>query len=220
MRSLPVIIVVLFSFIITSCGTTGVEEPSYKSLVQDNKFEIREYAPRIIAQTTVNGTQKSASNKAFRILADYIFGNNTSQSNIDTTTPATQSKPAENSSEKIAMTAPVTQYKSPESSKTASIDSEWIVQFTIPAEFTIDTLPKPNNPAVEIVQLPPLSYAVLKFSGRVNESLIAQKTTELEAIISERKLQIEGEIVLAQYNPPWILGPFRRNELLMPLAPL
>ena len=50
-----------------------------------------------------------AGNKAFRILADYIFGNNNAKLKIDMTAPVAQ-QPA---SEKIAMTAPVSQIKGP-----------------------------------------------------------------------------------------------------------
>jgi hypothetical protein len=56
----------------------ATDEPDFNLILKEDKFEIREYASKIIAQVEVFGDFDDASSKGFKILADYIFGNNTS----------------------------------------------------------------------------------------------------------------------------------------------
>ena len=72
----------------------AIEEPKYQVIQIDGPFEIRQYAPVLIAETLVDGDMDEASNTGFRRIADFIFGNNQA--------------PDSNASSKIAMTAPVT----------------------------------------------------------------------------------------------------------------
>ena len=51
----------------------ATEEPEFKTILKVGKIEIREYAPKIIAQVEVFGDFDDASSKGFKILADYIF---------------------------------------------------------------------------------------------------------------------------------------------------
>ena len=59
----------------------AVEEPKFQVLAQDNGFEVRQYAPQIVAETWVDGDMDAAGSKGFRAIADYIFGNNTAPQN-------------------------------------------------------------------------------------------------------------------------------------------
>ncbi|MEN9750488.1 MAG: hypothetical protein RIR23_542, partial [Pseudomonadota bacterium] len=52
----------------------AIEEPEFISIEKKDAFEIREYQSKLIAQVLVTGTFDSASNKGFRLLADFIFG--------------------------------------------------------------------------------------------------------------------------------------------------
>jgi len=81
----------VFFLFLTSFTVMAIEEPAYISIEKKDAFEIREYQPKIIAQVLVNGTFDSASSKGFRLLADFIFGNNTTNEGA----------------KKIEMTAPV-----------------------------------------------------------------------------------------------------------------
>lgn len=137
------------------------EEPEYTLLAQSDDFELRRYDEQLIAQTWVSGDQRAASRAGFKILADYIFGNNTAptggSSKISMTAPVTMQSDnkGNNESQKIAMTAPVSMQQD---------DGKWRVQFTMPSKYTMETLPKPNNPEVEIIELPAQNYGVIKFS--------------------------------------------------------
>jgi effector-binding domain-containing protein len=108
--------------------------------------------------------------------------------------------------QKINMTKPVL---------TEGRDNYWIVSFIMPNEFTLATLPKPNNKSIKILSLPKEKYAVIVFSGLVIESSYLEKEKLLNQFIKEKKLKASGEIKIARYNPPWTLPFFRRNELMI-----
>lgn len=83
----------------------AVEEASYEVLESDGDFELRRYAPQIVAETLVEGDFKDVGNEGFRRLSGYIFGKNRKQQSVSMTAPVSQ----EPVSQKIAMTAPVNQ---------------------------------------------------------------------------------------------------------------
>ena len=195
----------LYIFILISNSIMATDEPDFNLILKEDKFEIREYASKIIAQVEVFGDFDDASSKGFKILADYIFGNNTSadgNSRIEMTAPVEM----EPLPQKINMTKPVL---------TEGSDNNWIVSFIMPNEFTLETLPKPNNKSIKIHSLPKEKYAVIVFSGLVRESSYLEKEKLLNQFIKEKKLKTSGEIKIARYNPPWTLPFFRRNELMI-----
>ena len=194
-----------FIFILISNSLMATDEPEFKLILKEDKFEIREYASKIIAQVEIFGDFDDASSKGFKILADFIFGNNTStdgNSKIEMTAPVEM----EPLTQKINMTKPVLAEGS---------DNNWIVSFIMPNEFTLETLPKPNNKSIKILSLPKEKYAVIVFSGLVRESSYLEKEKLLNQFIKEKKLKSSGEIKIARYNPPWTLPFFRRNELML-----
>jgi hypothetical protein len=185
------------------------EEPTFTVEQKDGDFEIRRYAPLLAAEVTVTGERSAAINAGFRLLADYIFGNNTARAKIDMTTPVTQ-QASQKSSQKIAMTTPVTQQAS------GAADS-WKVRFMMPETFTADTLPVPNDNRVTIVAEPEKRYAVIRFSGWSSDSNLSEHRALLEQWVTERGLKAAAPPIAAFYNPPWSLPFLRRNEYLIPL---
>jgi hypothetical protein len=109
-------------------------------------------------------------------------------------------------SQKINMAKPVL---------TEGNDNTWIVSFIMPNEFTLETLPEPNDKNIKISSLPKEKYAVIVFSGLVRESSYQEKENLLTQFIKIKKLKTSGEIKIARYNPPWTLPFFRRNELMI-----
>jgi hypothetical protein len=186
------------------------EEPRYEVIKKEEDFEVRRYQPMIIAEVLVTGTLSEASNKGFRQIADFIFGNN--------------EDPVKKQSEKIAMTAPVTM-EADTSSKiamTAPVTMEgsagaWKMAFVMPSKFTMDTLPKPKNPNVTIKQMPAQQLAVVTFSGWVDEEKLAVQTTRLNEWMAKNGLKSSGSVQLSRYNPPWTLPFWRRNEVWVKL---
>lgn len=185
-------------------GAMAVEEPPFTTVLQDGDFEVRDYPALVVAEVTVTGAQKEAASKGFRLLAGYIFGGNQRRQDIAMTAPVGQ-QPA---SEKIAMTAPVTQV--------ADAD-RWIVRFTMPSTYTLDTLPRPDSPLVQLKQLPPQRVAVLRFAGLAAKDDVDAKIADLVAVTTARHLRIVGPATLAQYSPPWTLWFMRRNEVMKPV---
>jgi hypothetical protein len=109
------------------------------------------------------------------------------------------------------MTAPVTSAKLGESKK-------YLISFTMPAKYSLESLPEPTNKTISIYKVAPHKAVALKFSGYLNEQITAKKTRELEEWLKKNNLQVKDGFIVAQYNPPWILGPFRKNEIIAKLS--
>ena len=183
---------------------SNVEHPKYALVERSGAIEIRDYAPMIVAETEVTGERREAISKGFRLIADYIFGNNTAAQKVPMTAPVTQQ-----SGEKIAMTAPVTQQGN---------GNSWLVRFVMPSGYTMDTLPKPNNPAVELKKIPTTRYAVIRFSGMGSEGSLKSHTKRLTDFLGVKKLTPLSPPTYAFYNPPWTLPFLRRNEVLVEIG--
>jgi hypothetical protein len=185
----------------------ATDEPAYEVLERSGNFELRHYHPMIVAETFVSGSVDDASGSGFRLIADYIFGNNTvpngSNGKISMTAPVTMSA----QSEEISMTAPVSMERSA---------GNWRMHFVMPSEYTLSTLPRPNNPAVTLREVPASNYAVIRFSGLAGENKVAAKAAELKAWLEGRGIEPLGNPELARHNPPWTLPFLRRNEVTIP----
>lgn len=197
----------LISIFSTGASMAAIEEPTYSIIEKSGAFELRAYEPKIIAEVQVSGTMKQASNKGFKMIAGYIFGGNTSQAGtaekISMTTPVTMEP---GGSEKISMTAPVTMQQS---------DSQWRMHFVMPSKYTMDTLPKPNNSAVTLREIPKQNYAVIRFSGLAGPQKVANMTASLEKWLATKNITPTGKPELSRYDPPWTIPPFRRNEVMV-----
>jgi DNA gyrase inhibitor GyrI len=181
----------------------AVETPPYKQVRRDGDFEVRDYPALVVAEVTVDGDQKEAANKGFRLLAGYIFGANKKRQSVAMTAPVVQ----EAVSEKIAMTAPVAQ--------TQSAAGTWVVRFTMPRAWSLETLPIPDDPRVKLRRTEPARFAVLRFSGLAKPDDVQIKSNELLAWVTSQGLHATGPVSLAQYNPPWTLWFMRRNEVMV-----
>lgn len=178
-----------------------VEQAKYTVVKSYDNIEIRNYAPLIIAQVQVSGDRQKAINQGFRILADYIFGNNTSTQKIKMTAPVTQQP-----NNKISIATPFMQ---------TTDGNSWFIQFVMPASYTSQTLPKPNNPSINIKELPKSHYAVIRFSGTASELNLKKHTEKLQYFISANHLATISEPIYAFFNPPWTLPFLRRNEVMV-----
>ena len=198
---IAVVAVVLLGAALWGPIVSNVEQPKYQVVESSGNIEIRDYAPQIVAEAEVAGDRHDAIGKGFRIIADYIFGNNTSAQKVPMTAPVTQQ-----GSEKIAMTAPVTQQGD---------GNIWRVRFVMPSNYTMETLPKPNNPAVKLKEIGARRYAAIRFSGMAGEDSLKRRTEELNAFISAKNLTPLSAPTYAFYNPPWTLPFLRRNEVMV-----
>lgn len=185
---------------------TRVKEPRYSVEVAEGDFEVRAYAPRVIAETLVDGAFGDGGNEAFGRLAGYIFGKNTTQAKIAMTAPVGQRA----ESRKLAMTAPVGQQRAGRS---------WRVTFTMPEGETLASLPRPLDERVTLREAPAARFAVVRFSGRWTDERMAERTDALRAWAQGRGLTVVGEPEVNRYDPPWTPWFLRRNEVWLALSP-
>ena len=183
----------------------ATEEPQFSVLEKTPPFEFRSYAPMILAEVKVEGDLDDASSQGFRLIAAYIFGQNQVSEKIAMTTPVAIEGQTPKSA-KIAMTSPV---------NIESNAGQWIVSFVMPAQYTMESLPKPLNSKVQIRQIPAVKRAVINFSGFYNANKVAERTLELEEWMKTKNLQAASAPKFARYNPPWTLPFMRRNEIMI-----
>jgi len=183
----------------------NIEKPSYEVVEKRNGYEIRQYEPYIVAETEVDGNYSEALSEGFRIVADYIFGNNTSKKSIAMTAPV-----LENESESIAMTAPVISASGNEQTR--------IISFVLPSEYTLDTLPSPNNSKVRLTEVPARTVAALQFSWYATEERVEKKKVLLTELLERDDLTMVGKVQVAQYNPPLSMPLTLRNEILIQIS--
>jgi hypothetical protein len=200
---------VKITLLVITLTFTGVvmatEEPQFSVLEKTPPFELRSYAPMILAEVKVEGDLDEASSQGFRLIAAYIFGQNQVSEKIAMTTPVAIEGQTPKSA-KIAMTSPV---------NIESNAGQWIVSFVMPAQYTMESLPKPLNSKVQIRQIPAVKRAVINFSGFYNANKVAERTLELEEWMKTKNLQAASAPKFARYNPPWTLPFMRRNEIMI-----
>ena len=182
---------------------SGTEEPAFTVIQRINDVEIRSYAPRLIAEMEVTGSEAAARNQAFRPLAAYIFGENSASERIGMTAPVAQA-----AGERIGMTAPVAQSGS---------DGAWRVGFFMPARYTQTNLPRPRDPRITIREVPATEVAVLRFSGLPTPEAVAEATASLRAVLTGSEWVANGEAGAWFYDPPWTVPGLRRSEAWVPV---
>lgn len=195
----------IFSFLFfSSCSLVGVqteERPKYKVLIKEGNFEVREYAPYIVAETTVEGNFNNSSRESFKILAGYIFGKNKAKTKLSMTSPVKM----EQDSVKIAMTSPVKMNQS---------EGKYTMGFSMPSDYTLDQLPEPLDNRVKLKVVKTKVLASHKFSWFSSQSKNDKKAEELNLWLKKHpNYKRKKNYSYAGYNPPWTLPFFRLNEV-------
>ncbi len=175
--------------IMGAMNVMATEEAAYKVVEKEDQFELRDYAPCILAETVVDGSLEDAGNKAFRPLFQYISGDSGTHG-------------------KVAMTAPVGQQPAKE---------KWAVSFMMPATYTLGTLPAPADPKITLRPVPARRVAAVRYSGFWSEKNYLRSKSQLEAWIRVKGFTVAGDPVWARYNPPFTPWFLRRNEILIPV---
>ena len=203
---------------------SNVEIPDYKILEKTENIEIRRYPPLIVAEVRTTGSREDSIGAGFRILADFIFGNYKEDNKVSMTAPvAAQQMLLDRKKFAEKLSTPVTQQEGTKIEMTAPVQQEktgkeWIVSFIMPSKFSMNTLPKPTNDKIKIVQMPSKNYAAIVFSGRATKDNLTANTLELKEYISRSNYSIRGNPKYAFYNPPWTLPFMRRNEVQFELT--
>ena len=180
----------------------AIDEPRYTLIRAYGAFEVRQYESYLVAETVVRAEAEEAGNQGFRLLAGYIFGQNKGARKIEMTAPVTQT-PAE-----IAMTAPVAQSASP---------GGYVIQFSMPREWTLDTLPEPIDSRVTLRAVAARKMAVIGYSGTWSQTNYEENLKKLQDALKQEGLPWRGEPVWARFDPPWKPWLLRRNEISLEL---
>jgi hypothetical protein len=202
-------LLILLPILLAGSNAMALEEPQYRLVATYPDFELRRYAPYLVAETEVSGDFEKVGNQAFRILADYIFGNNRAREKMAMTAPVSQ-RPAEG--EKTAMTAPVTQESRGEGPAT------YALSFVMPSRYTLEALPEPVDPRVRLRAVPARLMAARRYSGRWSEGNYREYEAALLKAVKTVGLRPIAAPVYARYNSPFSLPFLRRNEVLVDVA--
>lgn len=196
----------LFALVLLVAGQSAmaIEQPEYDVLAETDGFEVRRYAPYIVAEVDVPGTMKGSGNSAFRILAAYIFGNNVEREKMNMTAPV-ESQAA--SGVRMNMTAPV--------ESRAGNDGTYTYAFVMERKYTIDTLPTPVDPRIRLVTKPPRTMAVRRYTGSWGEANYEEHRQALLAALESASIDVVGEPVWARYDSPMKPWFMRRNEVMI-----
>jgi hypothetical protein len=162
-----------------------VETIKYEIIREIAKVEIRRY-PRIVIAKVEDPA------KAFNLLYRFISGENRQQAKVKMTTPVV--------SQQIQMTSPV-------------FSETGTMAFVMPAEYTLETTPEPLDKRVKIAEMPARFIAALCFSGGWSESHFEKEIQELLNELAKEKIKTKGNVFTMLYNPPFIPGFLRRNEV-------
>lgn len=186
------------------------EEPAFEVIMTDEAFELRDYAPMIVAEVTSTGDRRQASGRSFRRLAAYIFG---------------QDRP--DGGEKIAMTSPVIQDRVDQDEKTAMTSpvmqeetgtDRWRMRFVMPANYTMKTLPTAPDD-IKLTTVPARRVATVKFNGYGTASDLDTMEAFLADWIGKQGLTPVGDFEYAFYDAPMVPGALRRNEVMIEVKP-
>ncbi len=203
MKLYPLIAGLLLAF--TTMTSHAIEEPSYTVVQQLEGFEIREYPPFTVAEVVITGEASEAGNRAFPILAGYIFGKNKGDRKLAMTAPVTQTAVPV----KLDMTAPVTQTAAP---------GGFLVQFVLPRGVTVATAPEPIDTRVMLREMPASRVAVIRYSGFWSEANYNEHLAKLQAAMKATNITWTGEPVLSRYDSPLTPWFMRRNEIWLPVV--
>jgi effector-binding domain-containing protein len=182
----------------------ATEEATYILVKKEGEFEIRDYESHILAEIIVEGSLEDAGSKAFNSLFRYISGDNHLRNKLAMIAPVSQ----EPLGQKINMTAPVEQQR---------IGNQWAVSFMMPAVYTLETLPEPDNSKIRLRQIPARRIAAVRYSGFWNEKSYSQYKLALASWIHKNDLTVVGHPIWARYNSPFTPWFLRRNEILIPV---
>jgi hypothetical protein len=182
----------------------GTEQPKYRAIEElGSGVEVREYASRIAAETTVDTKDADAArSEGFDLLAGYIFGKNRQKQNIAMTAPVEINSRGKS----IAMTSPV---------EVNSQSGAMTMRFFMPASYSMESLPQPIDSRVKLVEVPKVTVAVLRYTGSAKASGVIEKTALLLDALKPSGWKAVGSASSYFYNPPWTIPFFRRNEVMV-----
>ncbi len=181
----------------------SIESPPFVQNEHRSGYEIRDQEAYLMARVQIAGPWAEALDQGRRIIEDYLSGNNTTQSSIAMTLPVDIQEPE---GETIALAAPLVQEQK---------NGQWLVSFILPSKYTTDTLPRPNDPRIRLVNIPAQRIAVAVFGGWADHRRVEAEQEELGQLLSQDKEIIISPFRVVQYGIPWAPPFVQRNEIIV-----
>lgn len=191
----------------TGAHALAIEEPAYQVLEKKDAYEIRRYDSYIVAEVDVDGDFKSSGGSAFRILAGYIFGDNQGGTKMAMTAPV-ETRAADKGTT-MNMTAPVT------TSPSATDDATYTYAFVMESQYSMQTLPKPNDARIRLREIPIRTVAAHRYSGRWTPANYREHEALLLDALRADDVRTTSMPMIARYNGPMTPWFMRRNEVLV-----
>jgi hypothetical protein len=170
---------------------SAYESAQYKVMQSEGDCEVRDYPDLMLARTSMRDISQGDDGSFMRLFR-FISGDN-------------QAK------QKIAMTVPVFMERD-------ALQENASMGFVVPSDVTAKGIPQPLHEEVEISQRSGGRFAVIRFSGPLNDSTRREQERLLREWMSSRNLRGLDNTETAGYDPPWTPNPFRRNEILIKLV--
>lgn len=188
-----------------------LESPEYQTVATHDEFEVREYRPRIVAETVVmTSSFDEARIEGFRRLAAYIHGDNIPSEHFWMTMPLTVDRSqGGDKGERLPMTTPVTVARS---------RSGYVVRFQMPRAHDLSELPTPLDTAVQVRRIGGERVAVQRFRDRFDAARVRDHQQTLLEAIREYGIAVSGDPIFAGYDSPATLPMLRRSEIWVPVA--
>lgn len=170
---------------------SAYESAQYEVMQSEGVCEVRDYPDLMLARTPMRDISQGDDGSFMRLFR-FISGDN-------------QGK------QKIAMTVPVFMERDAQQENAS-------MGFVVPSDVTGKGIPQPLHEEVEISQRAGGRFAVIRFSGPLNDSTRREQERLLREWMSSRNLRGLDNTETAGYDPPWTPNPFRRNEILIKLV--
>ena len=179
-------LIICFSIFVSMAISDSYKEPNFTVISKYDNIEIRQYDKYVIAKTSISKKNSSLDDNMFSVLAGYIFGGN-------------------NQGKSIPMTTPVI---------TKESDSSYDMIFFMLDSNTPNDLPRPNSSKINLETFSMGKIISIRFGMWATEERVLKYKTILDQFIKDNNITISSNLMIAQYNSPWIMPPFRRNELM------
>lgn len=166
---------------------SAYESAAYTVVVKDGDFEVREYPDLVLATTPMRSTSQGGDGSFMRLFG-YISGKNSED-------------------RKLAMTVPVFMETDDQEST--------VMGFVVPKQVVDRGVPSPSGTNVEIKTRTHGRFATIRFSGQITSELTTANQSKLRSWMLDKGLEGEIGSEVAGYDPPWLPGPLRRNEILI-----
>lgn len=172
----------------TFTSRSAYEAAEYTVSMRDGEIEVRDY-PELVLATTPMKSSSQGKDGSFMRLFGYISGRNSDD-------------------RKLAMTVPVFIESNPNA-------AQGRMGFVVPAKDVARGVPAPSAGGVEISTRQQGRFAVIRFSGQITPDEVSARETQLRKWMEQKGLAAGATSEVAGYDPPWLPGPLRRNEVLI-----